>query len=816
MIPFEKFTEQARMALARAQELLTRLQHNALDTEHLLLVLLGQADGLVAESLAKLNFDRRPVLERLQTNLSLRPKAALSGSLYMTTRLKAVLDRALADAERRGDAFVGTEHLLLAILEDQTDPAARLLREGGLEKETLAQTFDDVRGGRKVDDAGAETNLKVLEKYGVDLTAAARAGQLDPVIGREDEVLRLMEVLCRRTKNNPVLIGEPGVGKTAVVEGLAGKIASDDVPDPLKNKRIIALDIGSLVAGSKFRGEFEERVKAIVQEVKAAKGEVILFIDELHTLVGAGGAEGAVDAANMLKPALARGELRCIGATTLDDYRQGIERDPALERRFAPIFVDEPSAEETLEILRGLRERYEQHHQLKISDEAIEAATRLSARYIQDRSLPDKAIDLIDEASAKVRLRAARAQAETPAGRLVKLQAEEDAAWQARDYERAAELKAERLRIEQEHPELEKGRPASDLTVGEQDVAEVVAQWTGIPVRSIFSEEAAKLLHLEEALHARVVDQDEAIEAVSDAIRRSRSGLGDPRRPIGSFLFLGPTGVGKTELAKTLAEFLFDDESALLRIDMSEYREGHTVSRLFGSPPGYVGYDQGGQLTEAVRRRPYQVILFDEIEKAHPEVWSALLQILDDGRLTDGQGHTVDFRNTVVIMTSNVGSVHAYSKRADQLGFGRKPDGNVERDKAIEGRLMASLKETFRPEFLNRIDEIIVFHRLAPDKLRLVVEKMLRELRQRLELRGLRIELTEATTDWLVENGFDDEYGARPLRRLIQRKLENVLAKRVLAGEFNPGDLIQVDVEEDQLAFRREVPAEPVPTPVAA
>jgi ATP-dependent Clp protease ATP-binding subunit ClpC len=822
MIPFEKFTEQARMALARAQELLARLQHNALDTEHLLLVLLGQADGLVAESLAKLGFDRRPVLERLQTNLSLRPKAALSGSLYMTTRLKGMLDRALADAERRGDAFVGTEHLLLAILDDPNDPAARLLREGGLEKETLAQTFDDVRGGRKVDDAAAETNLKVLEKYGIDLTAAARAGQLDPVIGRDDEVLRLMEVLCRRTKNNPVLIGEPGVGKTAVVEGLAGKIAGDPsagsgqaVPDPLKNKRIIALDIGSLVAGSKFRGEFEERVKAIVQEVKAAKGEIILFIDELHTLVGAGGAEGAVDAANMLKPALARGELRCIGATTLDDYRQGIERDPALERRFAPIFVDEPSAEETLEILRGLRERYEQHHQLKISDEAIEAATRLSARYIQDRSLPDKAIDLMDEASAKVRLRAARAQAETPAGRLVKLQAEEDAAWQARDYERAAELKAERLRIEQEHPELE-GQPAADLTVGEQDVAEVVAQWTGIPVHSIFSEEAAKLLHLEEALHARVVDQDEAIEAVSDAIRRSRSGLGDPRRPIGSFLFLGPTGVGKTELAKTLADFLFDDESALLRIDMSEYREGHTVSRLFGSPPGYVGYDQGGQLTEAVRRRPYQVILFDEVEKAHPEVWSALLQILDDGRLTDGQGRTVDFRNTVVIMTSNVGSVHAYSKRADQLGFGRKEDRNVEREKAIESRLMASLKETFRPEFLNRIDEIIVFHRLAPDKLRLVVDKMLRELRERLEQCELQIELTDAARDWLVENGFDEEYGARPLRRLIQRKLENVLAKRVLAGEFNPGDLIQVDVEDDELTFRCEVPAEPVPTPVAA
>jgi ATP-dependent Clp protease ATP-binding subunit ClpC len=818
MIPIEKFTEQARMALGRAQELLARLRHNALDTEHLLFVLLGQSEGLVAEGLNKLSFDRRAALDRLQADLARRPTVSQGGSLYVTARLKAVLDRALADAERRGDSFIGTEHLLLAMFDQPNDPAARLLNDGGLEKARLSDTFEDIRGGRKVDEAGAETNFQVLEKYGVDLTAAARAGKLDPVIGRDDEILRLMEVLCRRTKNNPVLIGEPGVGKTAVVEGLARMVASDEVPDLLKSKRIVAIDVGTLLAGAKFRGEFEERVKALVDEVRASNGEVILFIDELHTLVGAGGAQGAVDASNMLKPALARGELRCIGATTLDDYRQGIEHDPALERRFAPIYVDEPSVEEALEILQGLRKRYEEHHQLEISDAALEAATRLSSRYIQDRSLPDKAIDLMDEAAAKVRLRAARSVAESPAGQIAKLQAEEDASWQARDYERAAELKAERLRLEQEHPELKQAaeQPNGKLMVQAQDIADVVAQWTGIPVRNIFSEEADKLLHIEEALHARVVEQDEAIVAVSDAIRRSRSGLSDPRRPIGSFLFLGPTGVGKTELARTLAEFLFDDEDALLRIDMSEYREPHTVSRLFGSPPGYVGYDQGGQLTEAVRRRPYQVILFDEVEKAHPEVWSALLQILDDGRLTDGQGRTVDFRNTIVIMTSNVGSVDAYSRRADRLGFRREGDPNAERDQAIEQRLMAALKDTFRPEFLNRIDEIIVFHRLPADKLRLVVDKMLGELHDRLAERQLSIELSQEAKDWLVKNGYDEEYGARPLRRLLQRRVENVIAKRVLAGEFEPGDLIEVEVEADELAFRRSVPAEPVPERVAA
>jgi ATP-dependent Clp protease ATP-binding subunit ClpC len=814
MIPIEKLTEQARQALGRTQELLLRLRHNALDTEHLLLVLLGQRDGLVPLALKHLEASPGPVLEQLQRDLARRPTASQTNTLYMTNRANAVFQRAMDDADRRGDSFVGTEHLLLAAIAEPNDPAARLFAEHGLDRAKLEQAFDAVRAGRKVDDAGAEGRYQSLERFGVDLTELARADKLDPVIGRDDEVLRLMEVLVRRTKNNPVLIGEPGVGKTAVVEGLARRIVAEDVPEPLRGKRIVALDIGAVLAGSKFRGEFEERLKAVVDEVKASNGGVILFIDEIHTLVGAGGAEGAIDAANLLKPALARGELRCIGATTLDDYRQGIERDPALERRFAPVFLDEPTVEETIEILHGLRERYQEHHDLEISDAALEAAARLSDRYIQDRSLPDKAIDLVDEAASKVRLRAARAQADSPAARIARLKQQEDDAWQERDYEAAARFRQERVKLEQEHPEAAGGseRPV----VEPEQIAEVIAQWTGIPVRNIFSEEAEKLLRLEEALHERVIDQDEAIVAVADAIRRSRSGLGDPRRPIGSFLFLGPTGVGKTELAKTLADFLFDDEDALLRIDMSEYREPHTVSRLFGSPPGYVGYEQGGQLTEAVRRRPYQVILFDEVEKAHPEVWSALLQILDDGRLTDGHGRTVDFRNTVIIMTSNVGSVQAYSKRRDTLGF--QVGGNTEAaaEQAIENRLMKALKETFRPEFLNRIDEIIVFHRLSPERLRLVVDKMLRELRDRLAERRLGIELTDAAKDWLVKNGYDEEYGARPLRRLIQRQVENVLARRVLGGEFADGDLIRVDVEGDTLTFERTASPIAEPLPVAA
>ena len=623
-----------------------------------------------------------------------------------------------------------------------------------------------------------------------------------------------MEVLVRRTKNNPVLIGETGVGKTAIVEGLAQRIVAGEVPEPLQGKRVIALDMGALLAGSKYRGEFEERLKSVMDEIVRQKGEVLVFIDEMHTMVGAGAAEGAIDAANLMKPALSRGELHVIGATTLDEYREHVERDAALERRFQPIYVDEPDLEETLSILKGLRERYEKHHGLKIEDSALEAAVSLSDRYITERHLPDKAIDLMDEAASKVRLREFSVNMSSgereKRNRIRALLQEEEQAWQSRDYERAARARQERLALEKELGDAGASEQPP-VSVTPRDVADVVSGWTGIPASQIYAEEAEKLLHLEEALHQRVVGQEEAIVAVSDAIRRSRSGLSDPRRPIGSFLFLGPTGVGKTELARTLAEFLFNDEDALLRLDMSEYMEPHTVSRLFGSPPGYVGYDQGGQLTEAVRRRPYQVVLFDEVEKAHPDVFNALLQILEDGRLTDGQGRTVDFRNTVLIMTSNVGSANVVM-RGGQIGFATQSaeEELSSHDQKLKTELLSALKRAFRPEFLNRIDEIIVFHSLSRDQLREIVEKMLRDLRQRLSERAMTLELTEEARDWLVDHGFERDYGARPLRRLIQREIENSLARKVLGREYEEGDQITVEVKDGRLAFSRKPGVNPV------
>jgi ATP-dependent Clp protease ATP-binding subunit ClpC len=692
----------------------------------------------------------------------------------------------------------------LAILSERNTPSARILQEFGVSRDRVLNSIQELRGGARVTNRQAESRYRTLDKYSRDLTQMAREGKLDPVIGRDDEILRVVQVLSRRTKNNPVLIGEAGVGKTAIVEGLAQKINKNDVPENLLNKKVVSLDLGAMIAGSRFRGEFEERLKASMEEIQRAQGEIILFIDELHTVVGAGSAQGAMDASNMLKPALARGELQCVGATTLDEYRQYIEKDSALERRFAPVFVDEPSAEDTVEMLRGLRNRYELHHKVTYADEALVAAVKLSQRYVMDRRLPDKAIDLMDEAAAKLRvaLHTLPNDLKMLKVELDKLTTEEEEAHTVRDYERAATVRAERLRLEGEFAAArEKWQAENELdeVVTEDDIAGVVASWTGIPITQMMETEAEKLLQMEERLHERIVGQDKAIIALSDAIRRSRSGLADPRRPIGSFIFLGSSGVGKTELAKALAEFLFDDEDALIRVDMSEYREQHTVSRLFGAPPGYVGYDQGGQLTEQVRRRPYSVVLFDEIEKAHPDVWNALLQLLDDGRLTDGQGRLVNFRNTVIVMTSNVGT--SFVKSAGALGFAGTRDGDEAKD---HKRIEDALKKTFRPEFINRIDEIIIFEPLSEAHVVEIVTLQMKEVQERLsEQGGLSIILTEAAQRWLAKQGFDQDFGARPLRRALQRFVESPLSVKLLKGEFNAGDMVHIDEVDDQLAGKR-------------
>jgi ATP-dependent Clp protease ATP-binding subunit ClpC len=826
MMRFDRFTERAQEAAARAFEIMQRFNHTQLDTEHLVLALLEQPDGVIPGILEKLGVDPDVVQREVEQVLGSAPRSygpgtaagPAAGQVYITPRVQRVLTRANEEAQKLKDEYISTEHLLLAMVAERDGAAARILNEHSITHEAILRVLPEIRGGQRVTSPQAESRYRTLEKYSRDLTELARAGKLDPVIGRDEEIMRVLRVLSRRTKNNPVLIGEAGVGKTAIVEGLAQKIAAGDVPEPLLGKRVVSLDLAGMVAGSRFRGEFEERLKAAIEEIQRAQGEIILFIDEMHTVVGAGAAQGAIDASNMMKPALARGELRCIGATTLDEYRQHIERDPALERRFAPIFVDEPTVDETIAMLRGLRDRYESHHQVRIIDEAIVAASRLSDRYVKDRHLPDKAIDLIDEAAAKLRITIYGLTPELRQQKLEiqRLNASEEKAWQSRDYERAARFKSERLKLEaefQQGKEAWMGEQNLDEIVEAEDVAQIVASWTGIPAAAMLEAETQKLLKMEERLKERIVGQDEAIEAVSDAIRRARAGLKDPRRPIGSLIFLGSTGVGKTELARALAGFLFDDDDALLRIDMSEYAERHTVSRLMGSPPGYVGYDEGGQLTEAVRRRPYQVILFDEIEKAHPDVWNALLQILEDGRLTDGQGHVVDFRNTVIIMTSNIGT--HYIRKGGPLGFRLRTDEEGESEESQRKEFEDGLKRTFRPEFLNRVDEVIIFRNLSQADVTRIVDLQLREVASRLAEQGLTISLTDAAREWLAERGYDPSFGARPLRRVMQREVENSLAKRLLSGEFAAGDHVLVDTEEDRLVFIRQGgTAHPAPAPV--
>jgi ATP-dependent Clp protease ATP-binding subunit ClpC len=811
MMRLDRFTERAQDAAQRAVEIMARYGHTQVDVEHILVALLEQPEGVIPQILERLGVDVDQVQQRLDDVLRASPKAGIYGSggvgqVFITPRVKRVLDQANDEANRLKDDYISTEHLFLVIAGERNTPVARILRESGVTKDRIYDAIKDVRGGQRVTDRRAETRYRLLEKFSRDLTQMAREGKLDPVIGRDDEILRVIQILSRRTKNNPVLIGEPGVGKTAIIEGLAQKIASDDVPEILIGKKVVLLDLAAMVAGSRFRGEFEERLKGAIEEIQRAEGEIILFIDELHNVVGAGSGMGALDASSMMKPALARGELQCIGATTLDEYRQYIERDGALERRFAPVFVEEPTVEGTIEMLRGLRDRYEAHHKVRISDDAIMAATRLSQRYVPDRRLPDKAIDLMDEAAAKLRVALYTLPPELKAMQLElqRLQTEIDAASALENYKRAAELKTERINVQAEFNlkrEMWQQEHQLDETIGEEDIAEVVASWTGIPVAQMMETEAEKLLRMEDALHQRIIGQDEAVAAVSDAIRRARSGLKDPHRPIGSFIFLGSSGVGKTELTKALAWFLFDDEDALLRIDMSEYREYHTVSRLFGAPPGYIGYEQGGQLTEAVRRRPYRVILFDEIEKAHPDVWNALLQILDDGRLTDGQGHLVDFRNTVVTMTSNVGT--QYTRKGGTLGFLRTGDDSHDEDESHR-EIEKALKRTFRPEFLNRVDEIIIFNDLTVEDVERIVDLQMEEIAERLTERGLAVELTDAARQWLAHEGFDSQFGARPLRRALQRYVESPLSVKLLRGDFVRGDLVVVDAEEEGLTFERQ------------
>ncbi|MCM3570037.1 ATP-dependent protease ATP-binding subunit ClpC [Neobacillus mesonae] len=803
---FGRFTERAQKVLALAQEEAIRLGHNNIGTEHILLGLIREGEGIAAKALYGLGLGSDKIQKEVENLIGKGQES--SQIIHYTPRAKKVIELSMDEARKLGHSYVGTEHILLGLIREGEGVAARVLNNLGVSlnkaRQQVLQLLGSNESGGHQGGAAANANTPTLDSLARDLTAIAREGSLDPVIGRSKEIQRVIEVLSRRTKNNPVLIGEPGVGKTAIAEGLAQQIVNNEVPEILRDKRVMTLDMGTVVAGTKYRGEFEDRLKKVMDEIRQA-GNIILFIDELHTLIGAGGAEGAIDASNILKPSLARGELQCIGATTLDEYRKYIEKDAALERRFQPIRVDEPTAEESIQILEGLRDRYEAHHRVSITDDAIEAAVKLSDRYISDRFLPDKAIDLIDEAGSKVRLRSYT----TPPNlkelevKLEEVRKEKDAAVQSQEFEKAASLRDSEQRLREQLEETKKtwkekqGKENSEVTV--EDIAAVVSSWTGIPVSKLAETETAKLLHLEEILHSRVIGQDEAVVAVAKAVRRARAGLKDPKRPIGSFIFLGPTGVGKTELARALAEAMFGDEDAMIRIDMSEYMEKHSTSRLVGSPPGYVGYEEGGQLTEKVRRKPYSVILLDEIEKAHPDVFNILLQVLEDGRLTDSKGRTVDFRNTVLIMTSNVGAEAL--KRNKFVGFNIQ-DTAAQDYKDMKGKVMEELKRAFRPEFLNRIDEIIVFHALERKHLNEIVTLLADSLIKRLKEQNISVELTPAARDKISDEGYDPEYGARPLKRAIQKHIEDRLSEELLKGTLLTGQHAIIDVENGEFTVK--------------